>query len=199
MTSHIGPGRPREFDTDKAILDAMNVFWDRGYQGASLPDLIEGTGLSRGSLYKAFGDKRGLFFAVLDRYTSDGIAVLSNILQSSESAKTAILESLKYHARLSAGEKGRRGCLVVTVATEMANRDTEMAERIRRHFQRMQDLFAKAIDRAQAAGEVPADYDQQALARFLLSNIEGMRMLGKIGATEKEMEALVSSAMRALD
>ncbi len=198
-THHPGPGRPREFDPDKAILDAMNVFWDRGYHGTALPDLIEGTGLSRGSLYKAFGDKKALFLAALDRYASEGLKAIAGILSKPGSAKAVIRESLLRIARLSCGEQGRRGCLVMATATEMASHDAEITERVERAFRRMQDLHAAAIIRGQAAGEIPADRDERMLARFLLCQIQGMRALGKAGASEAEMEALVDIAMRVLD
>jgi TetR/AcrR family transcriptional regulator, transcriptional repressor for nem operon len=199
QSHHSGPGRPREFDADKAILDAMNVFWDCGYHGTALPDLIEGTGLSRGSLYKAFGDKKGLFLAALDRYTSEGLKAIAGTLSKPGSAKAVIRESLLRYARLSSGKQGRRGCLVMATATEMTSHDAEIAERVKRMFRRMQDLHAGAIIRGQAAGEIPADRDERALARFLLCQIQGMRALGKAGASEAEMEALVDIAMRVLD
>ena len=66
--------RPREFDPDKALEQAMDVFWQHGYEGASLPDLLSGMGLTRGSLYKAFKDKRSLFLLVLNRYEQIAVA-----------------------------------------------------------------------------------------------------------------------------
>lgn len=196
---HSGPGRPREFDIDRAVSDAMNVFWDRGYHATSLPDLIEGTGLSRGSLYKAFGDKRGLFLAALDHYTAESLKTVAEILSKPGSAMAVLRESLSRYARLASGASGRRGCLVMATATEMASHDAEIAERIERMFRRVQDLHAGAIIRGQVAGEIPPDRDAHVLARFLLCQIEGMRVVGKTGATAAEMNALVDTALCALD
>ena len=67
------PGRPRQFDIEDAVGDAMNVFWTRGYHATSLTDLLDVTGLSRGSLYKAFGDKKSLFLKAMDRYAEAGL------------------------------------------------------------------------------------------------------------------------------
>ena len=69
-------GRPREFDTDEAIKSAMGVFWSFGYHATSLPELLDATNLSRGSLYAAFGDKHGLFLRALDRYIADSLTRL---------------------------------------------------------------------------------------------------------------------------
>jgi TetR/AcrR family transcriptional repressor of nem operon len=193
------PGRPREFDIDEAADAAMQVFWSHGYNGTSLPDLIEGTGLSRGSLYKAFGDKKGLFLAALDRYTSLACERQAAILQGSVPARAAIREALLHYAQLSSGSVGQRGCLVVATATEMVPHDAEIAERIRVMFERMQASLARAIQRGQAQGEVAAAEDSQTLARLLLCLTQGMRAVGKTGATKKEMIAVVDVAMRILD
>ncbi|MBI0331319.1 TetR/AcrR family transcriptional regulator [Burkholderia plantarii] len=198
MANSAGLGRPREFELDDAARDAMNVFWDRGYEGASLPDLIAGTGLSRGSLYKAFGDKKGLLLAALDLYMADGLKATADILSQPGAVKAAIRDSLLRYVRLSVGDAGRRGCLVVAMTTEMAAHDAEVAERTGRMFRRLQQLYAGAIVRGQASGEIP-DHDEQVLARFLVCQIEGMRVLGKTGVPEADMLALVDSAMRILD
>lgn len=190
-------GRPREFELEDAARDAMNVFWDLGYEAASLPDLIAGTGLSRGSLYKAFGDKKGLLLAALDLYTADGLKATADILSQPGSVAEAIRASLLRYAALSSGEKGRRGCLVVSLTTEMAARDEQVAERTGRMFRRLQQLYAAAIVRGQIGGEL-SECDEQAAARFLVCQIEGMRVLGKTGAREEEMHAVVDCTMRVI-
>jgi TetR/AcrR family transcriptional repressor of nem operon len=193
------PGRPREFDIDEAADAAMQVFWSHGYNGTSLPDLIKGTGLSRGSLYKAFGDKKGLFLAALDRYTSRASERQSAILQGCGPAKTAIRQALLHYAQLSSASAGQRGCLVVATATEMVPHDAEIAERIRAMFDRMQNALARAIERGQDEGEIASAQDSQTLARLLLCLTQGMRAVGKTGATKKDMIAVVDAAMRMLD
>jgi TetR/AcrR family transcriptional regulator, transcriptional repressor for nem operon len=198
MTNHSGLGRPREFELDVAARDAMNVFWDRGYEGASLPDLIEGTGLSRGSLYKAFGDKKGLLLAALDLYMEKGLQATAELLSRSGSAREAIRASLMRLAALSSGDAGRRGCLIVAMATEVGTHDPDIAERTGRMFRRLQQLYAEAIARGQAGGEI-ARRDPQALAHFLVCQIQGMRVLGKNGVGEADMTALVDTTMRILD
>lgn len=198
MGSHTAPGRPREFALDDAARDAMQVFWDRGYEGASLPDLIEGTGLSRGSLYKAFGDKKGLLLAALDRYMAEGLKVTAEQLSQPGPARAAIRAALLRHATQSSGGAGRRGCLIVAMATEQAAHDPEIAARARGMFERLQQLYAAAIVRGQAGGEFP-ERDAQPMARFLVCHIQGMRVLGKTGVAEAEMVALVDCALRVLD
>lgn len=193
------PGRPREFDIDEAVESAMQVFWTRGYNGTSLVDLIEGTGLSRGSLYKAFGDKHGLFLAALERYTSGAGEDLFRTLQKSGPVKALIRETLRRFAQISSGVDGLRGCMLVATATEMLPHDADVAPCVAAMFDRMRNAYAAAIERGQAAGEIPRRHDAQTLARLIVCLTQGMRATGKAGATRKEMTAVVDSAMALLD
>jgi TetR/AcrR family transcriptional repressor of nem operon len=194
-----GPGRPREFDIDEAVLDAIEVFREHGYHGASVQDLTEGTGLARGSLYKAFRDKRSLFLAALDHYIAGSLQRLGDALATPGSARAAIREALMGYARRAAEAPGRQGCLITAAAMEMMPGDAEVSAIISRMFRRMQDLFAATVIRGQAAREIPRDHDERAIARLLLCVIQGLRVLGKTGPSETEMAELVEVALRALD
>jgi TetR/AcrR family transcriptional repressor of nem operon len=193
-----GPGRPREFDIDEAVADAIEVFRARGYHGTSVQDLTEGTGLARGSLYKAFRDKRSLFLAALDHYTAAALQRVGDTLAEPGSARAAIRETLMGYARRAAEGQGRQGCLITAAAMEMMPGDAEVGALITRMFRRMQDLFAAAVIRGQTAGEIPRDYDERAIARLLLCTVQGLRVLGKTGPSERELAELVDIAMRAL-
>jgi TetR/AcrR family transcriptional repressor of nem operon len=193
------PGRPREFELDEAADAAMQVFWSHGYNGTSLPDLIEGTGLSRGSLYKAFGDKKGLFLAALDLYIARARERVSSTLQAPGPAKAAIHQALLRYAQIASASAGQRGCLLVATATEMVPHDVEIAERVRGMFAWLQAAFASAIERAQAQNEIAQNLDSQTLARLLLCLTQGMRAVGKTGAAKKDMIAVIDAAMRILE
>src|SRR5258708_32051825 len=116
-------GRPREFDTDAAVERAMGVFWSCGYHGASLPDLMEATRLSRGSLYAAFGDKHGLFLLALDRYIAQALKRLDDELTSGQKALPGLMACLDGYLSRTDGPAGKRGCLVVATAMELAAHD----------------------------------------------------------------------------
>jgi len=198
---HMSPsiGRPREFEIEEAVRKAMGVFWDHGYHDASLPDLLEGMGLSRGSFYKAFSDKRGVFLRALDVYIDDAIRKTSEMLNSNASPKAAIRDAFSCYAELSSGKEGLRGCFVVLTATEMLPGDEEVLIRIARLFRRLQDLFAAAIIRAQALGEVDHSLNERTFARFLVCQIQGMRVLGKAGADRDDMRSVIDLALKPLD
>ena len=174
----------------------MAVFWDHGYEGASLPDLMAGTGLSRGSLYRPSATRKRCCWR---RSTCIWpTKATADILSQPGTVKAAIRDSLLRYARLSVGEAGRRGCLAVAMTTELAARDADVAERTGRMFRRLQQLYAGAIVRGKASGEI-AEQDEQVLARLLVCRVEGMRVLGKTGVPEADMLALVDRTMRVLD
>jgi len=192
-------GRPREFELDDAVRKAMDVFWNRGYHDASLPDLLEGMDLSRGSFYKAFVDKRGIYLRALDAYIEDAVRTVGETLHSNPSPKAAIREAFSQQVDLSSGTDGLRGCFVVLAAVEMLPEDKEVSPRISRLFRRLQDLYAAAIIRAQALGEIDPGLDERTLARFLVCQIQGMRVLGKAGADREETRAMIDLALKPLD
>ncbi|MGD0722443.1 MAG: TetR/AcrR family transcriptional regulator [Roseiarcus sp.] len=194
-----GPGRPREFDIDAAVADAIEVFRAHGYHGASVQDLTEGTGLARGSLYKAFHDKRSLFLAALDHYSAASLQRVGDALATPGPARAAIRAALMGYAKRAADSQGRQGCLITAAAMEMMPGDPEASALITRMFRRIEDLFAAAVIRGQAAGEIARDRDERAIARLMLCMIQGLRVLGKTGPSEADLAELVAVALRVLD
>jgi TetR/AcrR family transcriptional repressor of nem operon len=176
----------------------MGVFRANGYTDTSLTDLMDGTGLSRGSIYKAFGDKRGLFLAALDCYMADNIAQLDRNL-TAVPGTAGIRGALIVMAGACALDAGKLGCLVVASTTELAAKDREVLVRLSGIFERMQQLLEHAIMIAQSIGEISPHKDPHALSRFLLCTIEGMGVLGKTGRSREEMIQIVDVAMTALD
>jgi TetR/AcrR family transcriptional repressor of nem operon len=185
--SQLPVGRPREFDLDEAVRRAMQVFWDRGYYDASLPDLLAGMELSKGSFYKAFGDKKSVFLRALKLYTDDGVRNVQEVLRSDPSPKAAVRNALIRYADLSSGSKGVRGCFAVLTAAEMLPGDPDIADLIKRLFARLQDLFAATIAKGQAAGEIRKHCDAGVMAHFIVSHAQGMRILGKVGSRRDDM------------
>lgn len=186
-------GRPREFDTDVAVERAMGVFWSSGYHGTSLPDLLEATKLSRGSLYAAFGDKHGLFLRALDRYIDDALVRLDTELDPRENALAGLRTCLAGYVDRTSGIAGRRGCLVVATAMELAAHDPAVEQRIRRFFSAMEARLTEALGRAQEAGELADGVEPAIAARLLLCLLEGMRVVGKTGSDRITSQAVVQT------
>jgi TetR/AcrR family transcriptional repressor of nem operon len=194
MRKQISPdtsrGRPREFDEDVVIERAMGVFWSRGYHGTSLPDLLEATRLSRGSLYAAFGDKHALFLRALGRYVDDAMKRLDVELDPRRGALEGVRACVDGYIDRTSGSAGRRGCLLVASAMELAAHDPEVAKHIRRFFRGFETRVSGALARAKSDGHLREDLDPAILARLLLCQVEGMRVVGKVGQ-DKSAQATV--------
>jgi TetR/AcrR family transcriptional repressor of nem operon len=183
-------GRPREFDTDAAIERAMGVFWSSGYHGTSLPDLLEATKLSRGSLYAAFGDKHGLFLRALDRYIAEALARLDAELDPRKNALAGLRVCLAGYVERTSGVGGKRGCLVVATAMELAGHDAEVDQRIRQFFKTMEARLTAALARAKAEGELADGVEPATVARLLLCLLEGMRVVSKTSSDRRLSQAV---------
>jgi TetR/AcrR family transcriptional repressor of nem operon len=195
--SRAAPGRPREFDPDDAVRDALEVFRRLGYHGASMVDLLEGTKLSRGSLYKAFPDKRALFFAAFDLYAREALERLREKLAAGD-AREGVRTALLHYAHVSARACWQKGCLISTATGELLPDDAEARARVEAYYANMLVLLAGAVRRGQAEGVIDPHADAQALGRYLQTVIQGMRFLAKTGAGEPELREVALAALQAL-
>ncbi|WP_105402391.1 TetR/AcrR family transcriptional regulator [Neorhizobium sp. T7_12] len=193
------PGRPREFEIEEALDKAIVVFSARGYHAASISELKDAMGLAAGSLYKAFKDKKAIFLASFDRYKQVRNALLDQELAEGANGRDKVSRMLRFYAEASHGVSGRRGCLVVGTAIELAVYDTEAAERVGRSMARSEALFDTLIREGQADGSIPAAIDPSATARLLLSVTQGLRVLGKTGPNRDRAFSVVDTAMKLLD
>ncbi len=193
-------GRPREFDTDEVVERAMNTFWTNGYHGTSLPNLLAATGLSRGSLYSAFGDKRGLFQLSLDRYVEDALARFDDELNSQEGAVSGLRACVAGYIDRTTGEAGRRGCLVVATAMELASQDPDVEKKLGRFFRSAEARLTRAFEQVRAEGALADGVEPASAAKLLLGMVEGIRVIAKTGidrsAWHHAAATLLSSLLR---
>ena len=190
--------RTKEFEPESALESAMDLFWRRGYEATSVQDLLEEMGIGRGSMYGTFGDKRELFLAALDRFEETRVARAGEILNGSPSAMEGIRRLLETTIENLVSYEPRRGCLLANTAVELAPHDAEVAARISRYVRRTEDAFENALVRGRAAGEIPADRDPRALARFLVNTLHGVRVLARAGVDRRVLDDSVQTALEAL-
>lgn len=190
------PGRPRAFDTDKALDRAVRVFWRKGYEGASLSALTKAMGINRPSLYAAFGDKKALFRKALDRYAEGPACYLREAL-SQPTARAVVQRLLHAAAGMQADRHNPRGCLLVQGALACG----EAAESVRRELNARraagETAIRRRLQRAQHEGDLPADADPAHLARYLTTVMQGMAVQAAGGATRAELCRVVETALRA--
>lgn len=190
--------RHKEFDVDEALGQAMDLFWCHGYEATSLSDLLEHLGMGKGSFYNTFGSKHELYLKALDRYRGFMGDKLVAELAGPGPVKPAIRGLLKAISEQDLGDPRRRGCMVVNAATELVPHDPEAERRVVSNFVRLEDELRATISRGQSTGEIPTDKDPAALARFLMTLIQGLRVVGKATCDRAALEDTIDVAMDAL-
>ena len=191
--------RPREFDADAALERAMQAFWARGYKATSLDELCAATGLSRSSLYAAFGGKRALLHRSLDRYQEQAIARISVALGRPGPVRSAIARFVDDLIEQIVAGPGRRGCFIGNCAAELARGDRATAARVRRGLERIEALFRDALARGMARGEIALSADIGELSRFLVAGIQGLRLVGKANPDRAALDGIAAVMLRCLD
>jgi AcrR family transcriptional regulator len=176
--------RPRKFVEDQVIGAARDQFWTHGYAGTSLDDLVAVTGLGRGSLYGAFGDKHTIFMRALDEYSTATMAVVrAELRDSPESAYERLVGHIRSMARINATDSKRRGCLTAKSAAELAATDKAVARRVKRFLAAYQIELAETIAASQREGDLGGAVDPRDLAALVLVILRGMEALRKGGAS----------------
>jgi TetR/AcrR family transcriptional repressor of nem operon len=188
-------GRPRSFDVEAAVERAMGVFWSRGYHATALPDLLRATKLSRGSLYAAFGDKHSLFLRALDRYIADALTRMNAEFDPGRDPIEGLRTYLAGYVDRTSGANGRRGCLLVATAMELAGQDAEVGRRVVGFFKAMEAKVADAFSRAKAAGKLADGVEPSTAARVLVCFVEGLRVVGKTAPTRITSQATADALL----
>ncbi len=189
-------GRPREFDTDAALEKAMRLFWLKGYEGTSVADLTGTLGISRPSLYAAFGDKQSLFRAALERYAT-GPAVYVAAALAKPTAREVAEKLLKGAADLQASSRNPGGCLTVNGAIACGDEAEPVRQTLNAHRTAGVALLRRRFQQAKLQHDLPNDSDPAALASFLAAVVYGMAVLASGGASRKQLEQVIDTAMKA--
>jgi AcrR family transcriptional regulator len=187
-------GRPREFDTDEALAAALRVFWSKGYEGASLSDLTEAMGITRPSLYAAFGNKESLFRKALDLYEEEKLAYTRRALEA-PTAKGVAERLMRGALDNQCSDCEPRGCLGVISSIACS----EGAETIREHViarrASSRQALIERLERGKAEGDLPPDTDVAGLTSCLFALLQGMAVQAGAGAPRAELERLVETGL----
>lgn len=182
--------RPREFDEDRVLDAVMDTFWRKGFEGTSAQDLVEATGLGRGSLYAAYSSKAKLFEHALLRYHRQAQRHAEQ-LNTSGSAIEKIRTFMQNIVDTRLNTTDQRGCLATNSAIEMANDDPRISELVRQNFSILARGIEETIRRGQDAGEIRSGTDAKVLALFILNAVQGLRVLTST-ALAKDRDNLIA-------
>lgn len=186
--------RTKEFDQDAILRAAMDLFWRKGYEATSMQDLVDHLGIGRGSIYATFGSKHELYLLALDRYAEDCDVLALEQLSRPGPALPAVREFVE--GFLASALTDSRGCMITNTAVECP-RDPDLARRVESNWNGLETVIAGALMRARAQGELASDKDPRALARFLVTLVQGLRVLAKV-PDERRMRDAVAQALTLL-
>ena len=182
--------RPRTFDEHEVVAAARDKFWERGYAATSVDDLTAATGLGKGSLYGAFGDKHTLYLRALDDYISSSLGEVRASLRNPErSAYERLAGHIRLQAKALVADKDRRGCLMAKSAAELGATDDAVEKKVELAYTTWRAELVACINEAQRDGTVDAKQNPQALAGTLLAFMRGQEALHKGGAKPAQLKA----------
>ena len=188
--------RPREFDMDQALDAAMGTFWTQGYEATSMTDLVEATGLQKGSLYKAFVDKHDIFMQSLSRYLDGASQKMSEVLSGTPTPVDGLRGWLLGVVLLCRDQPVQRGCFAMNTAVELGPHDPEARALIKRHHARASSLLTETIVSGQQLGQIRTDISAETLSKSLFVFSAGMlgttKVLGDSVNTEEMIEAALT-------
>lgn len=192
-------GRPRSFDREAALREAMNVFWAKGYDATTLADLTGAMGINPPSLYAAFGSKENLFREAVELYSaSEGDDIWSGIEQA-PTAREAIAAMLRASAESFSRPGKPRGCMIVLSALNADEGNAAICETLREQRTGNIRQLRQRIERAMNTGELPDSIDPHAIATFYAGVQHGMSILARDGASRKTLLTVADNAMLAWD
>ncbi|WP_436626235.1 TetR/AcrR family transcriptional regulator [Sorangium sp. So ce136] len=194
-----GRGRPRSFDRAAALRRAMEVFWERGYEGTSLSDLTAAMGINSPSLYAAFGCKESLFREAVSLYNQVEGAAVARAMREAPTARGAVEAMLRGNAEAYVSPGKPSGCMIVLAATL----GTQESEAVRCHLAEVRRgavvELQRRLDRGVVEGDLPAGTDTAALAAFYTTVLQGLSIQARDGASREALLAVVDCAMAAWD
>ena len=191
-------GRPRAFDEAEFLTGAITLFSGAGFSGVGISDLTAATGLTVGSVYKAYRDKEGVFAKALERYILLRETHLATLFEQAPNARARIEALLGLYVELSQGKDGKLGCLVVAGIADL-EQVGRAADMLRSQLSNRRRMLIELVAEGQRDGSIAKGSDPQAAAELLLALLQGMRVVGKGGTLTGNGEAFISQALKVLD
>ncbi|MFD0690043.1 TetR/AcrR family transcriptional regulator [Actinomadura fibrosa] len=191
-------GRPKQFDPQDAVEQAMQVFWRKGYGATTPQDLVDALGIGKGSLYNAFGSKHALFEQALRRYRDSQSLLLMEMLEEPGPVKERLRKALWFLVETDLADPDRRGCMAVNAAAELAATDETAAGLVRRMLDRTEGAFRALVEEGQRTGEIDAGRDARAIGSLLLNTVVGLRLLARVAEGPDRQSRVINAVLDTL-
>ena len=191
--------RSKEFDPDDVLQEALKTFWQQGFEGTNMPDLLGSMGVGRASFYNAFGSKREVFLQILDLYFETVRAHLEGLVSEVRDPRDAVallIDGILDVAKSpQANATGWRGCLIGNTALELGAGDEEIVARLKIGVEILRTLFRKAISLPSSAGVRRSKHEIDQLALQLVANVQGLLVLAKSGLSDADIKSARSAML----
>jgi TetR/AcrR family transcriptional repressor of nem operon len=191
--------RTKDFDESEVLNKAVCLFWQNGYYGTSMQDLVDTLKISRSSLYDTYTDKRSLYLKALSHYQESGGKRLTDVLTTAKPAKVKIKQLLQLVTNDLLSDKQHKGCFMVNAEVEVAAHDEQVKEIVRKNEEHIEETFRQAIQAGQKSGEITGKKDARALARFLLNTVKGIRVSAKSTTDKAMFNDIINTALSVLN
>jgi len=180
--------RRKQFEPDVALRQAMELFWEKGYESTSIQDLVEGMGINRFSLYDTFKGKRELFESAMGLYLEEQVEPQVKEMREGKEGYDCVRRYFEAIVARATGPAGWWGCLMVNTAVELAPKDRGAAKRVEEFLESLEEGFYRALVRGRKAGEVGSILPTRLLARFLAGNVLSLHVMARIRTPMKELK-----------
>jgi TetR/AcrR family transcriptional repressor of nem operon len=190
-------GRPKTFAEHDALEKALDIFWQRGYRGVGLTELLRGMGIARQSLYTTFGNKRQLFIKTIQYYGDTRLAGALALLERDGSPTRNVKDVVRFFERLAL-DKRARGCFVANSLVEIGPHDREISALLAQTLGSLEEAILKALRRARRLGELPPGRSPRALARALTNALIGLAVTGKLRQSKAAVDDIYSGTLAML-
>ncbi|GAK25604.1 TetR/AcrR family transcriptional regulator [Serratia liquefaciens] len=188
-------GRPKQFDRDRALDSALDLFWLHGYESTSMADLVEVTGAKAPTLYAEFGNKEGLFRAAVERYLEKYTTCINQRLEQDLPVADIVEDYVRSLAQLFTDPEKPSGCLMVCASAALSSSSGDVAEMLRKKHHMQEASLKACFDRKVEQGELLVKTDTALLAKFIICTIEGMSTQAREGASREDLLHLVDALM----
>lgn len=190
--------RTKEFNEIEILDKAIDLFWFKGYNGASMQDVVDSLGLSRSSIYDTFGDKHQLYISALEQYRKQAAGGLIDMVKQSISPIQTIQQLLEMLSNDSLNTVCNKGCFMTNSTIELAPHDPEIHKIVKDNMQDIEEAFYNLVKKGQDLGEITNQNDARSLARFLFNTISGIRVAAKSGADKAVYQDIIHVTLSVL-
>jgi TetR/AcrR family transcriptional repressor of nem operon len=190
--------RTKVFDEEIVLNKAVNLFWEKGFNGTSAQDLVDELGISRSSLYDTYGDKYQLFKNSLLQYRKKFAGAMIEMIEKSNDYEKTLKDIFQYVVTESLQEKCSKGCFMVNSSIELAPHNSEIAEIVNDNMKDIEEALFRLIKKGQDIGQFSTSHSARSLARFIFNTISGLRVASKSGTEKKIFDDIVKVTLSAL-